>query len=650
MKRLLTLVVAILLAALGSSFEQGAANSAVPGAPGVIDLSTPTVKGGQVTLGPSLLRASEVRGPLDLSNGVALSAAGGGTFTSSIVRSPLPFSHVGIRFSGNVPPGSSVSWEVRGSVDGVSWTDWYPVDEDDDLPTSVDGQMTTRVFGLNRPDGRLSQFAQARATLNSSPSGARPSISSVTLAFIDPTPGPATAQAVQASRTSALGISPLAVSKPPVISRTAWGSPDGQGSPAWPPEYKTVTDMIIHHTVTSNTAIDWAAEVRAIWYYHAVTKGWGDIGYNFLIDPNGYIYEGRAGGDDVIGGHALQYNPGSMGVALLGTYSSVYPTGAAQNSLVNILSWKANQRGIDPMTLNSWFVDKYLPTIMGHRDAIYTSCPGDDAYSIIPQVRTAVRDRVGAQQVSAQILSTTFEPTVLYGGNLLKVTSVVRNNGNTTIHTQGPAPGFVYNEGEDFRKYAVESYGRFRVGVDLNGRSQSVDHPYRWGLGKDLAPGDSATVVGYIRLNSQSTTNYWAGLVDEAVGWVGDNLGSATVRVLPPDTTPPTVTVSMPASTLKTWVVIDWTATDSQSGVAPGFDVDYSSDQVNWVPWLRGASGPSALFANGVPEGKYYFRVTARDNVGNPGQGLGQVQLGKDPSGLTTIRMPLVFKNAQGGW
>ncbi|MDA8186543.1 MAG: fibronectin type III domain-containing protein, partial [Dehalococcoidales bacterium] len=225
-----------------------------------------------------------------------------------------------------------------------------------------------------------------------------------------------------------------------------------------------------------------------------------------------------------------------------------------------------------------------------------------------------------------------------------------RNNGNTTIQTQGPTPGFVYNEGEDFREYAVESYGRFRVGVDLNGRSQSIDHPYRWGLGKDLAPGDSATVVGYIRLNSQSTTNYWAGLVDEAVGWVGDNLGSATVRVLPPDTTPPTVTVSMPASTLKTWVVIDWTATDSQSGVAPGFDVDYSSDQVNWVPWLRGASGPSALFANGVPEGKYYFRVTARDNAGNPGHGLGQVQLGKDPSGLTTIRMPLVFKNAQGGW
>ncbi|MBI2954736.1 MAG: N-acetylmuramoyl-L-alanine amidase [Chloroflexi bacterium] len=110
--------------------------------------------------------------------------------------------------------------------------------------------------------------------------------------------------------------------------RTAWRSPDGESSPDWPPEYRAVWTVIVHHTVTGHTATDWAAEVRAISYYHATLQGWnwGDIGNNVLIDPNGNIYEGRADGDDVVGGHALQYNQGSLGVALLGNYQSGYPT------------------------------------------------------------------------------------------------------------------------------------------------------------------------------------------------------------------------------------------------------------------------------------------------------------------------------------
>ena len=53
--------------------------------------------------------------------------------------------------------------------------------------------------------------------------------------------------------------------------------------------------MIIHHTVTQHQEADPAATVRAIYYYHAVTQGWGDIGYNFLVDLHGNVYEGRYG-------------------------------------------------------------------------------------------------------------------------------------------------------------------------------------------------------------------------------------------------------------------------------------------------------------------------------------------------------------------
>ena len=80
--------------------------------------------------------------------------------------------------------------------------------------------------------------------------------------------------------------------------------------------------MIIHHTDSPNEQ-DPLTAIRAIYYYHAVTQEWGDIGYNFLIDRNGTIYEGRYGGANVVGGHALQYNYGSVGIGLIGDFTPI---------------------------------------------------------------------------------------------------------------------------------------------------------------------------------------------------------------------------------------------------------------------------------------------------------------------------------------
>ena len=92
--------------------------------------------------------------------------------------------------------------------------------------------------------------------------------------------------------------------------------------------------MIVHHTVTRDPETDPKATLRAIYQYHAVSRGWGDIGYNFLIDQQGTIYEGRFGGDSVVGGHALQYNWGSIGIAILGNYSDHSITDATRASLL----------------------------------------------------------------------------------------------------------------------------------------------------------------------------------------------------------------------------------------------------------------------------------------------------------------------------
>ncbi len=187
--------------------------------------------------------------------------------------------------------------------------------------------------------------------------------------------------------------------KPIITSRTDWGCPDGQGNPRSTPSYTTVTHLIVHHTAGANTSSDWPAVIRSIWNFHIFTNGWSDLGYNYLIDPNGVIYEGRGGGDNVVGAHFSCQNSGTMGVSLLGTFTTVQPTTAALASLKEILSWKADQRNIDPAA-SSYHAGmrESLANISGHRDGNglaqscgATECPGEMFYPLLPSIRTEAK-------------------------------------------------------------------------------------------------------------------------------------------------------------------------------------------------------------------------------------------------------------------
>ncbi len=127
-----------------------------------------------------------------------------------------------------------------------------------------------------------------------------------------------------------------------------------------------------------------------------------------------------------------------------------------------------------------------------------------------------------------------FVPTTLASGDVLLVEIGVRNDSGSTALTQGPLPGFVFSEGDsvDSRGYP-DVTGHWRVGVDYAARSGGKDHPYRWGLGSDLASGASVTVTGYIRLLTQRTSNYWVGLVHERIKWWQDNISATSVTVGP---------------------------------------------------------------------------------------------------------------------
>jgi hypothetical protein len=130
-----------------------------------------------------------------------------------------------------------------------------------------------------------------------------------------------------------------------------------------------------------------------------------------------------------------------------------------------------------------------------------------------------------------RIVAATFAPTALNIGQLLNISVTLRNDSNLTLPTQGPEPGFVYDEGDTFatRGY-VDADGNYRIGVDFGERT-GVDHPYRWGLGTPMAPGETRTISGAIRLKNRQTQNYWSGLVQEHVAWIQDHEGVQGISV-----------------------------------------------------------------------------------------------------------------------
>lgn len=178
---------------------------------------------------------------------------------------------------------------------------------------------------------------------------------------------------------------------PSFISRTEWACADGQNSPLWTPQYTNVSHLVVHHTAGSNnTSQNYAATVRSIWSQHTYTNSWGDIGYNFLIDAYGKIYEGRAGGNNVIGAHC-GFNSATMGVSVMGTYSSVLPSDTALGSLISMLAWKCNDSKINPFdVLFHASSGKTINTICGHRDVKSTECPGNAFYTELEVVRSEV--------------------------------------------------------------------------------------------------------------------------------------------------------------------------------------------------------------------------------------------------------------------
>ncbi|MEU9063471.1 N-acetylmuramoyl-L-alanine amidase [Streptomyces sp. NPDC048430] len=202
---------------------------------------------------------------------------------------------------------------------------------------------------------------------------------------------------------------PSTMPRPPITSRAGWGADESISpeEPGYLPGGK-IKAVVVHHTAESNTytCAQAPAVVRGIYAYHVKQLGWKDVGYNFLVDKCGTIYEGRKGGVDrpVQGAHAYGFNAETVGISVLGTYTDTAPAQAALLSVARIAAWKLGQYGVNPAgttTLTagdagtnyfrkSWAKGAQLsfPVIHGHRDGYNTQCPGNAFYNQLATIRT----------------------------------------------------------------------------------------------------------------------------------------------------------------------------------------------------------------------------------------------------------------------
>lgn len=204
------------------------------------------------------------------------------------------------------------------------------------------------------------------------------------------------------------------IQPPAIVTRAEWGADESIRDThviGWAPFRK----IVVHHTASPNGVKDPAATVRFGYELHVVTRGFTDIGYHFLISPDGQIFEGRrarkygkgelhmgedGAGNAIIGGHTKGRNAGSCGIALIGNFMKSSPSNAAIESLIHLAAWEAQRHKIDPLG-NDEYVginsrSLVFPNIVPHRDIRATLCPGNRMAASMPWLRKQVADRIGS--------------------------------------------------------------------------------------------------------------------------------------------------------------------------------------------------------------------------------------------------------------
>ncbi|NUR16631.1 MAG: hypothetical protein HOQ13_10005, partial [Dermatophilaceae bacterium] len=361
---------------------------------------------------------------------------------AAVTRSGTKFDVVGVTYQGAAPAGLAVEARTHSKR---GWSSWLGLEVDDDHgpdagtaearrarkatdPLTAAGSDAVQVRVLSSGGAAPRDLALSLVDAKTAPSDAAVATSPVGTSTSDgtatmpatttsatttsaTTTGPrsttmsaaSTASTASTMSTATTATATLAsVPQPTIVTRAQWGANESM-MPCQPDAVGGFKAGVVHHTVNANnyTAAQAPGLVRGIFAYHTQSNGWCDIGYNFLVDRFGRIYEGRKGGltGFTQGAQAGGFNGETFGVSVIGTFTSVSLPSAVTSAVSRTIAWQADRSSFDPgssVVLTSTGGSRYdagvrvtKPRVMGHRDLSLTSCPGDAAYPQVPSIRSA---------------------------------------------------------------------------------------------------------------------------------------------------------------------------------------------------------------------------------------------------------------------
>ncbi|MGI5180913.1 N-acetylmuramoyl-L-alanine amidase [Dactylosporangium sp. CA-152071] len=377
-----------------------------------------------------------------------------------------PFSAVGVtwRETGKI---GDVSVAVRHHTPGGAWSAWRTVDTAEaDRDVTPDAPQPGQRGGADLVWTGKADGVQLAVTTTG---GATPH--DIAADLIDPTDAPgdiAPAPATPVAESQPVGLRPF---MPAILRRAAWGA--NEQLMDWRPQYATyVKAVALHHTATGN---DYSPEevpkiLRSIYQYQTVSRGWGDIGYNVLVDRFGRLWEGRSGGlsRPVVGAQAGGFNTGTAGIAMIGDYRYTSVPQPVQEAAAQYTAWKLSlHQAIDPRGTVSLTgggsTSRYpvgttvtVPRVFPHQQTNPTECPGAKGLAALPWIR----DRAGAilgDLVKPEIVRTLLaayrptdgtvrlqgipDPIFTSGPNEIPVAADYNGDGKDDVATWSPTTG-----------------------------------------------------------------------------------------------------------------------------------------------------------------------------------------------------------------
>jgi len=501
--------------------------------------------------------------------------------------------------SGSLAPSAKI--EVR-THDAGHWSGWQalslpdggPDDGSQDARAAAAHHVTgTDPLWVGSADGVEARVVDTSGAPAPAPSGLHVVLVDGGASGADASPGP--------PRTVGGDVAEAAQAQPTIYTRAQWGADESLRTTACPkgPDYSSTIKMgFIHHTDGTNsyTQSQVPSIIRSIYAYHVQSNGWCDIGYNFLVDRFGRIWEGRYGGITraVIGAHTGGFNTNTFGVSMIGSFSSVSPPAAMLTGVEQVFAWKLGMYYRDPTSTTTLVAGAFsgsryakgttvtFNVVSGHRDADLTTCPGNYGYAKLPSVRTAVKSLIGAGFVGptvtpASVRMLSGQPFTIRAGLLSPQswTATVTDSTGTTVASMtgaatSAADGVSVNwdgTGVDGLPLPPGTYHVTLTGADASG---STDVPYT----------TTVTITPPVTVAGPSTSKYGANVT--LTGTAGP--GAAVTATLQP-ATPGTaadvrnVTASSAGVWSTTFAATDdyswsastqgWTSPTSKTAVAP---------------------------------------------------------------------------------